>query len=123
MSIVAQHVREFKKVTGQASDPDLGARLIDEEYSEWCDEQGLKSLVDGRWEPHHELELKELADLVYVIYAYADTMGWDLDIAINRVHKNNLARVIQDDGGVKFREDGKVLKNPIAPKVNLSDLI
>lgn len=114
MSVVMNHVREFKKITGQKPDCAMGATLIHEEFEEWYDAYVAQ--------PDHN-ELKELADLVYVIYAYADTMGWDLDIAINRVHKNNLARVVQDDGTVKFREDGKVLKNPNALKVSLSDLV
>lgn len=120
MSIVAQHVREFKKVTGQEPNRETGVRLIEEEFNEWFEEFYLSKYenIDNQAD-----ELKELADLVYVIYGYADTMGWSLDLTINRVHKNNLARVIQDDGTVKFREDGKVLKNPNAPKVFLEDLI
>ena len=50
-------------------------------------------------------------------------MGWDLSEALHRVHENNLARVIQDDGTIKRREDGKIIKNPNAPKINLEDLL
>ena len=30
---------------------------------------------------------------------------------------------ILDDGTIKYREDGKVMKNPNAPKINLEDLV
>jgi hypothetical protein len=38
MSIVAQHVREFKKVTGQEPNRETGVRLIEEEFNEWFEE-------------------------------------------------------------------------------------
>jgi hypothetical protein len=35
--------------------------------------------------------LKELADLVYVCYQYAENLDWDLDDkALDRVHESNL---------------------------------
>jgi predicted HAD superfamily Cof-like phosphohydrolase len=71
--------------------------------------------------PHDEL--KELADLVYVIYGYAYAKGWNLDEALKRVHENNVARMTQDDGTIKRREDGKIIKNPNTPKVKLHDLV
>lgn len=124
-SKVMDMVREFKQVTQQEPTPQMSAELINEEYSEWLKENEKK--VNKGWinPPKYrpQEELKELADLVYVIYGYADTMGWDLDIALNRVHKNNLERVIQEDGSVLFREDGKVKKREGAPKVYLGDLV
>jgi len=68
-------------------------------------------------------ELKELADLVYVIYGYANARGWNLDEALCRVHSNNLGRMYQPDGSIKRREDGKIEKNKAYPKVDLSDLV
>jgi len=50
-------------------------------------------------------------------------MGYDLDEAIRRVHKNNVERCIQADGTVRRRQDGKILKRTDAPKVNLEDLV
>lgn len=104
-------VQEFAKVTGQVPDADLYIKLIVEEFDEW------------RWEADAEPELKELADLVYVIFGYANAKGWDLMEAVRRVHMNNLGRCVQPDGTVKRREDGKIIKNPDYPAVNLSDLI
>jgi len=66
--------------------------------------------------------LKELADLVYVAYQYAENMGWDLDEALNRVHQSNMSK-LGEDGNPIYREDGKVLKGPDYQPPNLSDLV
>ena len=105
-------VKEFASVTGQDGTPMLYDNLITEEYSEWFKE-----------EPYTVNDLKELADLVYVIYGYAIACGYDLDGAIARVHENNLGRCIQPDGTVQRRFDGKIIKNPQYPPVVLADLL
>jgi NTP pyrophosphatase (non-canonical NTP hydrolase) len=107
-------VRQFLKITGQKPDAGLSATLIHEEFEEWYDASNF-------YKPIHEL--KELADLVYVIYGYANVMGWDLDEAVRRVHENNMGRCIQPDGTIQRREDGKILKNKDYPAVDLSDLV
>jgi len=66
--------------------------------------------------------LKELADLVYVCYQYAENLGWDLDEALNRVHRSNMSK-LGEDGKPIYREDGKVLKGPNYQPPNLSDLV
>lgn len=111
-------VREFARVTDQKPDPDLYENLIEEEFYEWG-EVGLST--DENLDKKEDL--KELADIVYVIYGYANAMGYNLDEAIRRVHRNNLGRCVQQDGTVKRREDGKIIKNPDYPKVDLSDLV
>ena len=114
-------VKEFAKVMGQKPNPVLSADLISEEFMEW--EKEFYDYVDevGGYDPAREL--KELADLLYVVYGYANVRGWDLGEAVERVHYNNIGRCIQPDGSVKHREDGKILKNPNHPKVDLSDLV
>ena len=107
-------VKEFSRLTGQVPDADLYATLIMEEFNEWQSEYFVVTT---------ESELKELADLVYVIYGYANAMGWDLEEALQRVHDNNVGRCIQPDGTVKRRDDGKILKNKDYPKVDLGDLV
>ena len=109
---VTDMVKEFAEIMGQAPNPQLYERLISEEFDEW-----RKEVSD----PHNEL--KELSDLVYVCYGYAKSMGWNLDEAIRRVHKNNIGRCLQKDGTIRRREDGKILKNPDYPKVDLRDLM
>ena len=106
-----QMVKEYVKVSGQKPDPKMGIKLIEEEYDEWC---AVQSPED---------ELKELSDLVYVIYGYANARGWDLDMALLRVHDNNLGRMYQEDGTISRRDDGKILKNKGYPKVDLKDLV
>ena len=105
-------VKEFMSVTEQVVDPELYETLIEEEFYEW------------KMEFHKTVgDLKELADLVYVCYGYAVAQGYDLDEALVRVHQNNLGRCIQPDGTVQRRLDGKIIKNPDYPKVQLEDLI
>jgi predicted HAD superfamily Cof-like phosphohydrolase len=87
--------------------------LIAEEADEWRSEYQHDTKAE---------QLKELADLVYVIYGFANAKGWDLDEAVRRVHENNLGRCIQPDGSVQRRADGKILKNKDYPAVDLSDL-
>ena len=65
--------------------------------------------------------LKELADLVYVCYQYAENMGWFLDEALNRVHESNMSK-LDEDGKPIYRDDGKVLKGPNYKPPDLSDL-
>ena len=66
--------------------------------------------------------LKELADLVYVCYQYAENMGWLLDEALDRVHKSNMSKLGRD-GKPIYRDDGKVLKGPDYEPPTLMDLI
>jgi len=105
-------VREFVTISGQKPNPDLYSKLISEEFYEWLE------AYEGSQE-----ELKEMADLLYVIYGYANARGWDIGEAFRRVHENNLGRMYQPDGTIRRREDGKIIKNPDYPKVNLEDLI
>jgi len=109
---VTDMVKEFSSITGQQPNPSLYEKLIVEEFGEWNWE------VDN---PHNEL--KELSDLIYVCYGYALAMGWNLDEAVRRVHLNNIGRCLQPDGTVKRREDGKILKDPNYPKVDLKDCL
>ena len=107
-------VKEFSRVMQQLPNPALYAALIAEEADEWRSEY----LHDT-----HASQLKELADLAYVVFGYANAKGWDLMEAIERVHINNIGRCLQPDGSIKRREDGKVMKNPNYPKVYLDDLV
>jgi len=66
--------------------------------------------------------LKELADLVFVCYQYAENLRWDLDEALNRVYQSNMSK-LGDDGKPILREDGKILKGPNYKEPNLSDLV
>ena len=128
---VMDMVKEFAKVTGQEPNPELSASLIVEECGEWQEEVNIgysewyanfsENLRD--FNCNNEEELKELSDLVYVIYGYANVRGWNLEEALKRVHQNNVGRCIQPDGSIKRSETGKILKNKDYPKVQLGDLV
>ena len=108
---VTEMVLEFVTKTEQVPTDELYAQLIIEEYKEWLTSEDVVE------------EMKELTDLVYVIYGYALAKGFNLEEAVRRVHKNNLGRCIQPDGSVQRRPDGKILKNKDYPKVSLEGLI
>ncbi len=91
---------------------------------------GQKALIDEEWSEFHEAfhmkddceQLKELSDLVYVCYQFAASQEWDLDEAMNRVHKSNMSK-LGEDGKPLYRADGKVLKGPNYQPPKLNDLI
>jgi len=105
-------VEEYQSITKQVPSPSLYEVLMKEDFQEWLDAES------GSLE-----ELKEMADLIYVTYGRAYAKGWDLGEALRRVHKNNMGRMYQEDGTIKRREDGKIVKRPGYPKVNLGDLV
>ncbi len=97
---------------------DLQNSLIVEEFKEFLQAQkDLPMSVVGR----HDT-LKELADLVYVCYQFAASVGWDLDEAMYRVHKSNMSK-LGEDGKPIYRQDGKVLKGPNYKEADLRDLL
>ena len=66
--------------------------------------------------------LKELTDLLYVVWQFAENMGWDLDEAWRRVHESNMSK-LGEDGLPIYREDGKVMKGPNYKNPILGDLV
>ena len=94
-------------------------KIIIEEFKEFLEAEGML-FMHGR--NHQEHALKELADLVYVCYQYAENMGWFLDEALNRVHISNMSK-LGEDGKPIYRDDGKVLKGPNYKLPELSDLV
>ena len=97
----------------------LQRRLIVEEFKEFLDAEN--QLIMGLTLNSADC-LKEIADLVYVCYQYAANLGWDLDEALDRVHKSNMSK-LDDNGNPIYREDGKVLKGPNYQPPNLTDLV
>ena len=92
--------------------------LIIEEFKEFLEADGF---LFRHGQNVQEECLKELADLVYVCYQYAENMGWFLDEAMNRVHVSNMSKLVED-GKPIYRDDGKVLKGPNYKPPDLSDL-
>lgn len=115
----ADMVQEYAEVTKQESTEKLYRHLIEEEYVELFEE--MHSIMQP--EINKEAELKEMADLLYVLYGYARVKGYQLNRAVALVHENNMGRMKQPDGTIKRREDGKIIKNPEYPAVDLGDLV
>lgn len=118
-----EKVREFHEMFGVTLDyiPIVGEEetnrlanlrydLVEEEYTELMEADSPENL------------LKEMVDLLYVIYGTAATFGWDIDTAFNRVHQSNMSK-LGADGKPIYREDGKVLKGANYQPADLSDLV
>ena len=122
-TFISEQAKEFRTKYQLKNSTDRTRRsyqkeLLIEEFKEFLEAEGFL-FMHGK--NHQEHALKELADLVYVAYQYAENMGWFLDEALDRVHKSNMSK-LDDDGNPIYREDGKVLKGPNYKPPNLSDL-
>ena len=123
-TFLSEQAKEFRSKYEIRNSADRQSRarqheLIVEEFKEFLEAEGML-FMHGR--NHQEHALKELADLIYVCYQYAENMGWFLDEALNRVHLSNMSK-LGEDGKPIYREDGKVLKGPDYKPPDLSDLI
>ncbi len=123
-TFLSDQAKEFRSKYALKSSADRKTRavqqkLIVEEFKEFLEAEGML-FMHGR--NHSEDCLKELADLVYVCYQYAQNMGWLLDEALDRVHKSNMSK-LDEEGKPIYRDDGKVLKGPNYKPPDLSDLI
>ena len=94
--------------------------LIAEEYAE-LNEAFYEATQYIQNKRAREECLKELSDLVYVCFQFAAAAGWDLDVALDRVHQSNMSKLV--DGKPLKREDGKVLKGPNYQPPTLIDLV
>ena len=122
-TFLSKQAKEFRSKYEISNSADRQSRarqhkLIVEEFKEFLEAEGML-FMHGR--NHQEHALKELADLVYVCYQYAENMGWFLDEALNRVHESNMSK-LDEDGNPIYRDDGKVLKGPNYKPPDLSDL-
>ena len=123
-TFLSNQAKEFRSCYNIKNEPSKTKRtyqkeLIVEEFKEFLEAEGMLF----RNNPQYPSEaLKELADLVYVCYQYAENMGWFLDEALDRVHVSNMSK-LGEDGLPVYREDGKVLKGPDYEPPTLMDLI
>ena len=122
-TFISEQAKEFRTQYNLKSSATKGKRsyqknLIVEEFKEFLEAEGMLFRENIVLEAE---ALKELADLVYVCYQYAENMGWFLDEALDRVHKSNMSK-LDTEGNPIYREDGKVLKGPNYAPPNLTDL-
>ena len=123
-TFLSEQAKEFRSKYGVLNNPSRMTRsyqkdLIVEEFKEFLEADGF---MFKHGQNVQEECLKELADLVYVCYQYAENMGWLLDEALNRVHLSNMSK-LDKEGKPIYREDGKVLKGPNYTPPNLTDLV
>jgi len=123
-SFLSSQAKEFRhgfQVTNSTTPASrsMQKHLILEEFIEFLEAE--RQFIPGL-KRNAEDCLKELADLVYVCYQYAENLGWDLDEALNRVHVSNMSKLGPDGQPIR-REDGKVLKGPNYQPPTLIDLV
>lgn len=90
----------------------LRKRLINEETQE------LEQELEGVNFADKSTLLKELCDVLYVVFGTAVTYGLPIDKAFERVHENNMLKTAYDRNLF-----GKIIKPPHHPKVDLKDLV
>jgi len=103
----------------------LRAKLIYEEVDEFMEEIYEVDFFEAhllRKEIDKEKVLKELCDILYVVYGFASTFGLDIDTAFNRVHASNMSK-LDEDGNPVYRDDGKVMKSSRYVPPDLRDLV
>ena len=123
-TFLSEQAKEFRSKYGIKNNHGRPMRsyqkdLIVEEFKEFLEADGMM------FRHGHNVQeecLKELADLIYVCYQYAENMNWFLDEALNRVHLSNMSKLGEDGKPIR-REDGKILKGPNYKPPDLSDLI
>ena len=123
-TFISEQAKEFRTKYNLKSSRSKDKRsyqkiLIVEEFKEFLEAEGMLFRKNTTIAAE---ALKELADLIYVCYQYAENMGWLLDEALERVHLSNMSK-LDDEGKPVYREDGKVLKGPNYKPPTLTDLV
>jgi predicted HAD superfamily Cof-like phosphohydrolase len=118
----AEEFRYAYDVENSEANSDMQFDLIYEEFHEFKEAHtNMMAYVQEREQSNESLALKELADLVYVCFQYAANRDWDLNTAMDRVHRSNMSKLGEDGKPIR-REDGKVLKGPNYAPPYLEDL-
>jgi NTP pyrophosphatase (non-canonical NTP hydrolase) len=120
-----QQAIEFRtcyEVRNSPENSDMQMRLIHEEYLEFIEAEAIISGEPTATLYDYEDALKELADLVYVCFQYAENREWDLLTALNRVHQSNMSKLDENKRPIR-RDDGKILKGPNYKPPYLTDLV
>ncbi len=102
------HIGASPSVPDEATQT-LRNRLIQEEFEEFQEAMHNQDLPNMA---------KELADLLYVVYGTAVSLGIDMEPVFKEVHRSNMSKV----GGYK-REDGKWVKPSTYSPANLEPIL
>lgn len=95
----ARHLLALRKRLIREETDEVAAELDEALYKKYLSEEVRVKLA------------KELADLAYVTYGCAVSLGIDLDMAIDVVHESNMSK-LGDDGKPIKDAGGKALKGP-----------
>ena len=120
-----QQAIEFRTCYEVQNSPEnsyMQMRLIHEEYLEFIEAEAIINEEPTATLYDYEDALKELADLVYVCFQYAENREWDLLTALNRVHQSNMSKLDENKRPIR-RDDGKILKGPNYKPPYLTDLV
>jgi predicted HAD superfamily Cof-like phosphohydrolase len=104
---VFEMLAEFHAALGEAyghgsvHDSSLRRKLHVEEHDELIEAIDAKDLI---------AIAHELADVIYVAYGTAYSLGIPIDAVINEVHRANMSK-FDADGRPVLRDDGKLLKS------------
>lgn len=90
--------------------------LITEEFNETIKELNdyeyfVSNDMTHEYNAQREFLVKELADLLYVVYGTAEELSLPLEEVFRRVHESNMSKVWAD-GTVHYNGYGKVIKPP-----------
>lgn len=96
----------------------LRKNLINEESKE-ADEALLEVYDDVESIEARAHLTKELVDTIYVCIGTAVSLNLDIETAFQRVQDNNMLKIATGT----YREDGKLIKSPDHPAVNLEDCV
>ena len=97
----------YKALRSRPVNPSEALYLLREELEELEDSINLDAIPTE--------QLKEMADVVYTLYGYAISKGWDLDKAFELVHESNMSK--------EFTVDGKVAKGAGYVPPDLSECV
>jgi predicted HAD superfamily Cof-like phosphohydrolase len=82
----------------------------------------LTEFIEAKAKGDKNNAVKELCDILYVVYGYGATMGVDLDYAFAQVHEANMSK-LDSMGKPVIRADGKVMKGPNYKPVDEKKLV
>jgi predicted HAD superfamily Cof-like phosphohydrolase len=121
MSEISEQLREFHTAFKLHMQDELGLddvpddllwlrfKLLAEEVNEYAEaalDRDLVKIADA------------LADIVYVAYGTALTVGINLDKVIAEIHRSNMTK-LDENGQALLRADGKVLKSHLYERPNI----
>lgn len=107
----AMNVQRSSKEQNKA----LYTKLLEEEFEEWLEEAYSNT-------NNADKELKEMCDMLYIIFGHAANQGWDIVTAFNRVHDSNMSK-LDKNGKPVYNESGKVIKGSFYSPPVLTDLV